>query len=275
MYGNRGWCALGRCWPGSWLTGLTAPCVCVRFFPQGPVDMDAALEFYALGCKGYPSDLNGCRAMGLVYLEGDHGVDKHLPRAKKYLRKACQGGLHRACHELGLALWAPGQPVETTTSRAAKLHRRACDADPAVPEACVALAEMAADGQGVKRNRGRAATLLRKGCDLAHGPACTRLGLLTAYGYGTADAKEDKVGALRLYERACEYGDVMGCSAAGTDYAEGNGVVAVDTAKAARLLSKACIAEYEAACAIMKRLKLELVRDAVDHDCGDAKTCSM
>lgn len=243
--------------------------------------MARALEFYQLACD-WPdkqrSDANACRAIGLVYQHGDEaGVEPDVKRAKSYLRRACRAGLPRACHELGLAMWQPGDPVVADTKRAAKLHRRACKAG--IADACVSLAEMLADGHGVKRDLAASAELLEKACTLESGPGCSRLGLLTHYGFGVAGGA-DRVEAVRLYERACELGDVVGCSAAGTEYAEGNNdSVAEDAEKASRLLSKACLAKYEPACDILTRTGLSLRHDVgvgAGHGDGtcDGRSCA-
>jgi len=171
---------------------------------------------------------------------------KNLRLAKTALRRACKLGNQRGCHELGTALWKPGDAVGVETERAVKLQRRACD-DGDVAEACMAYADILADGHGVERDLDKSCALLSKACELELAPSCTRLAMMTEYGFGSGRQPPQAAG---LYQRACDLGEPMACSALGTALMEGNEGMEIDqdVARGAALLSKACLAEFQPAC---------------------------
>jgi hypothetical protein len=81
-----------------------------------------------------------------------------------------------------------------------------------------------------------AAALNRKACDGGELRGCTRLGFLYEQGTGVV---QDAARTAALHQKACDGGEMGGCTNLGVSYEQGTGVVQ-DAAKAAALYRKAC-----------------------------------
>ena len=82
----------------------------------------------------------------------------------------------------------------------------------------------------------KAAELFKKACDGGNMRGCSNLGTMYDDGIGV-EKNEQK--AVELYKKACDGGKVLGCFNLGIMYANGNGVEKNEQ-KAAELYKKAC-----------------------------------
>ena len=82
----------------------------------------------------------------------------------------------------------------------------------------------------------KAFELYKKACDGGEMRGCTNLGVMYANGFG-GEKNEQK--AVELYKKACDDGEMLGCYNLGVMYAKGNGVEK-DFSKAVQLFKKAC-----------------------------------
>ena len=82
----------------------------------------------------------------------------------------------------------------------------------------------------------KAVELYKKACDGGEVRGCSNLGVMYEYGNGV---EKDFGKAAELSKKACDGGDMLGCSNLGSMYASGNGVEK-DSDKAAELFKKAC-----------------------------------
>lgn len=182
---------------------------------------------------------------------------------------------------------------------------RACEADNAC--ACSAAGASLESGQIVTRDVDRGIALLQRGCQGADAWGCYWLGAaifenrpddVTQAGEAFATACEDDVPAacealgrlrmsgiagdedvgegVRLYESACQNGNVFACYYLGQAAAAGLGMDAPDPARARELLAWACEqAELAYACTSLAELDTErrgdLLRSACDG--GDPVAC--
>ena len=160
--------------------GLAAGCALLAEWLAGTYATDAQIAKYAtLGCDG--GDLGGCHQLGRVLVHHDaekcpacaRSVPEDLPRAAQLLRRACYGGIERACADLG-RLHERGRGVEQNPQRALELYDGACDAN--VSEACADLGRLLEGGAGVDADPARAARAYERGCDLWDRTCCVRSG---------------------------------------------------------------------------------------------------
>jgi len=199
------------------------------------------------------------------------GCDPQAAEART-MRTACEGGDAAACNELGYRV-RQGRHVLADWRSAAALFGRACEGGEG--EGCVRLAELhvhpSAGSRGVVPDSGAAVDLFERGCDLGAPVGCTELAslilaaqpsdssaaaladsalawLAEAMGGALPDASD----AAGLYERACDAGELVGCTRLGLLYGEGRGVE-VDASRAAALHRRACDGDSPLGCAHLGR----------------------
>jgi TPR repeat protein len=204
-------------------------------------------------------DLEACRALGVMYAEGN-GMAPDPERATKLFAQACTGGNLPACNYLALAL-AEGMGVERQPAKAAEVYQKACDGGYKI--ACRTLGLMLRDGRGVPADLNRAELLLDKACKGNVALACTSAGDLDA-------TRAIKGGAWRYqkmvahYKQGCDAGEPTACRQIGIAYLEGKGVPRSASA-AAVWLERACMPDDPIACRLLGVMKLAgtgLPRDA-------------
>ena len=88
-------------------------------------------------------------------------------------KQACDVGDGAGCFNLGL-LYAKGEGVKQSYSKAADYYRKACDLG--YGGGCSDLGILYRNGEGVKQSYSEAADYYRKACDLGDGDGCNNLG---------------------------------------------------------------------------------------------------
>ncbi len=184
-------------------------------------------------------DMAACVQAGKDAYEGDADYDK----AKKYLKKACDGGEARGCELLG-GLYLLGKGVKKDEDKALELFEKACEGDDA--HGCEAAGKMHRDKRGAAADPSKATKLLTKACDGKAYGACASLAL-------DAMKNGDKEKGVELMTKSCDGGDKLGCMGLGALYLHGNGVKK-DVEKAKSLLHKACKLGEQSACKKVKEL---------------------
>ena len=169
------------------------------------VDLVRAEALYEAECESGGGA--GCWGLGLHLLEragSDHEASPS--RARRYLERACTGGVADACFELGELCGRE----DCAQSRAAYYFGQACDRNSV--DGCVQYANYLVDGRGLPEDAGFAAKLYRDACESDRGSACLELAELYRTGRGVA---RDVSEAAALERRACELGDPKGCERLG------------------------------------------------------------
>ncbi len=87
-------------------------------------------------------------------------------------QKACEAGDAKACLDLG-DMYAQGQGVEKSPSKAFDLFKNACDGGDAY--GCNNLGWMYQKGEGVEKSLSKAAELYKKACDGGMALSCSSL----------------------------------------------------------------------------------------------------
>lgn len=207
-------------------------------------DDKRALTFYEKGCAA--KDLDGCTLLGRFLLEKTEV--KSYARAAQLLGQACHGGQREACALWGNA-FATGQGVEKKDfARAVALNKEACDKGTAL--GCYHLASYYSRGEGVEKDLATSIKLYEKACDAKLGSACT----LLAFRLGQSSLRND-FRLYKLYEKACTYGEPIGCCMLGDCYNEGKGV-AQDLTKAVEYFHKACDGGHQPCCKRINTLRI-------------------
>jgi uncharacterized protein len=175
---------------------------------------------------------DACLTLGQLRLKSDDDAVK--ANAVTPLKKACDGGLGRACSEVGgPSLFA----IRTKEIGALKLMKDK------------------AKQLEIKEEQVR---LITKGCDLNDGLGCATLAGWYAEGYGvskdSSKAAELSKKAVGLFENECDGGNAESCTGLGYLYIGGRNGVPNDKAKALKLFKKACDAKEELACTGLKNL---------------------
>jgi len=184
------------------------------------------------------------------------------------LERACEADNACACSAAGASLES-GQVVTRDVDRGIALLQRGCQG--ADPYGCVWL------GSAIFENRpddlNQAGDAFAAACDDDIASACQALGRFRVSGMaGSEDPRE----GVRLYQSACENGDVFGCYYLGQAAAAGLGMDEPDPARARELLGWACEqAQLPHACTSLAELDTErrgdLLRSACDA--GDPVAC--
>ena len=98
--------------------------------------------------------------------------------------------------------------------------------------------------EGVKQDKSKAVGLYTKACDGGDMLGCSNLGLIYAKGEGV---QQDNFKAVELQTKACDGGNTFGCSNLGEMYYKGWGI-RQDKSKAVELYTKACDGGYAGGC---------------------------
>ncbi|RVU47916.1 sel1 repeat family protein [Lujinxingia sediminis] len=156
-----------------------------------PQDPDQARHFFERACE--LGQEQGCADARNV------GTGTSLADYAPQWEESCEQGDPKACMDLAVALLLNEEGSDP--ARAEELLNRACQLDDA--EGCLRLAELHETlGRPVAEVQAR----IQDACAADYGPACTTL----ADRLKDAAAEPARVDAL--YARACEIGDVNGCS---------------------------------------------------------------
>jgi TPR repeat protein len=126
-----------------------------------------------------------------------------------------------------------------------------CDKKEHLAMACTSYANALVRGTGVPKDIPAGIDLLKRACEAKferiYPRACVNLGQIQEV--GSAGAK-DPIGAAKLYQGACDQGDLGGCTALARMLAEGNGVPK-DPVKAIALVEAGCKATDAGSCDLL------------------------
>lgn len=232
-------------------------------------DLDAA-------CAG--GDATACDELGVRFREGRF-VLADWRRASDLFQRACEGGEGQGCVRLArlhVHRAAERRGVSLDSAAAATLLEQGCDAGAMI--GCTDLADLvlATDSMAVADSTAagnevegvldspaarRAAALYRRACQGGEMTGCTRLGVLYEEGRGV---EGDPVRAAELHRRSCDGGSSLGCTHLGGSYEAGRGVER-DVGRAARLYEEACETEM-AGCFQLAELYLRGAGVPLDHE---------
>lgn len=181
--------------------------------PEAPIHR--ALAFFARACdRDMPES---CARVADITWTGEDGGPRDLERARDAYTRACELGKTPVCKHVA-ELIAQGE-VPGTLDDAARLFRRVCEAkdDPDREQACAREADMYAHGAG-NDDPARVFDVFDTQCrfgratgEIGSGGACLRLaGLWT----GARRHAVDSAASVAALARACDLGQILGCSMA-------------------------------------------------------------
>ncbi len=173
------------------------------------------------------------------------------------LRSRCVGGDVNACVQIA-EMYATGTRVPRDMTRAAEMYQHACDHG--AVEVCNTLGEIYERGQQFDGGMQRAEDLFRMACGGSSQAGCTNLGLVLA-------SRDDKKGAVALFDRACSAGLPAGCHHLAKAFERGDGVPA-SLARAIELHEKACGDAFADSCLALGDLFISAGR--VERDAARA-----
>jgi TPR repeat protein len=182
------------------------------------------------GCEA--NKASSCYTAGKIYAEGT-GVKTDPKKAAPFLQKACDGGIAKACTNLGHLYESVegGLGAQPDPARAVGLYQKACNGGEY--EVCVTTAKALVYGD-LGKDAAKAADLFSKACAGSVKDACFD-------GAEMIDNQlHDSARSLTLYDQGCTAGDLACCYNGSRILLTGGGEVAKDAAKAAALLEKAC-----------------------------------
>jgi TPR repeat protein len=184
-------------------------------------------------------DASSCTEIGFEHLTGRR-VPLDRARAAEFFRKACDGGDHYGCNNLG-ALLIRGSAADAR--RALALLEGVCGSEPSL---CSNLAVAYRDGLGMPAQPARATELFSRGCLGGDAGSCHDLALAYDNGVGVL---RDVPRAAELQAESCRRGFMQACAVMGTRYLYGTGVK-VDEALAVRYWKAACDGKSQLGCGL-------------------------
>lgn len=214
----------------------------------------------------YPIE-SACLALALFYRDGSFAISRDPAMARSILQTSCDRYSAVACYQLAETLEKAGE-----TQPAQDYFRRACDGwyrdgcveearlrgnprdaldvytrlcyDEQIPRACSSAATAYYSAAGVTWDVSEAYRLFDRACELEDPVGCDRMGVMWEHGIGQA---ADPARAYESYRRACAGGHTPACGRSGRMLELGVGVTA-DAAAAEEGYVKACEAESADAC---------------------------
>lgn len=212
--------------------------------------------------KCVAGDLEACRKLGVMYVDGN-GVSPDPQRATKLFLQACSGGNLSACNHLALA-YLEGIGVERQPVKAAEVYQKACDGGYKL--ACRNLGLLLRDGRAIPADLARAEALLDKACKGGVPFACTNAGdvdAMRAIKGGWPRYKE----MVAHYKQGCDAGDPTSCRQLGIAYLDGKGLPK-STSAAAVWLERACLPDDPVGCRLLGLMRIQGVGVPKDVERG-------
>lgn len=165
-------------------------------------DMLRRVSPYIKECHvGSPND---CYFAAHEYMIGENGV-KWYNKAANYYKLACDGGVYKACSNLGI-LYQNGLGVKQNYDVSVQLYKLACSRFE--PDACNNLGVLSEEGIFVNKNYSDALALYGRACQGGSVAGCVNLGDMYAKGKGVSKSRK---AALEFYGQACALGYQEGC----------------------------------------------------------------
>ena len=159
------------------------------------------------------------------------GVEKNLPKAIEWYRKAAEGGSSAAQRNLGI-FYYEGIGVKKNYSEAVKWHRMAAEQGDIISQYNLGICYY--NGEGIERNRAEAVKWFRKSAEGGNASAQFNMGVCLANGDGVA---QDKVEAVMWYRKSADQKNANAQRNLGICYLKGDGV-AQNRVEAVKLFHK-------------------------------------
>ena len=224
----------------------------------GPKDLDRAVKLSRQACDG--NNGQSCARLAEMHRSGE-GVAVDLELARRLGTRACDLGY--GCNDVA-AMYLDGKGGGVDGEKARELFERACLGDDAL--GCLNLGRIWFRGKvKFETNFAKAAEYLHKACGLGDydgcvegivvvkqakaecqktAAECVNWGVITERGYGV---NADLLAAIKLYEKACNAREGMGCANAARFYRDGEGVKQ-DRKRAQELYDRGCKLNNVKAC---------------------------
>ena len=198
----------------------------IRVEADGKVAYESALSLEEKQVQPINATLKPVTAKLLGSLSGGGGVGGGIGlkgSANSSAKNAayateCAKGVARSCNWLGLA-YHNGNGVPKDRTMALKLFNKGCTLGYAI--SCGNAGNAHKDGWGTPKDAREAVRMYTVGCDKKHDHSCNELGLM--YHFGRGGLTQNRSQALRLFEKACNFGNGVSCGNAGNAYKNGWG----------------------------------------------------
>ena len=207
-------------------------------------------------------DSDAMTKLGLMYLNGLHGLVKDEHAAGEFFTKAAASGNAPAMNELGLMHGSGRGGFPVSDVEAVRWYRKAAESGDGL--AMSNLASCYLLGRGVAQDDTAAAAWYRRGAEAGEPMAMGGLADMYLNGRG---ARQDDSEAARWYRRAAESGMGMAMNNLGTFYFDGLHGIAKDEAEGLRWFRKGADAGCGLAMANLARVYYEgisVARDLVE-----------
>ena len=163
---------------------------------QGINDEILMMLFNASAAHG---NLYALHRLGLIYWDGEFGVEKNEKKALKLLQKAVKEGHQEAQLDLGTA-YSFGLAGVKDPEKAIELFRKnAIDGEEGMPMAFFLLGSMYAKGEGVEKDTNEAARLFEKAMSLGVEEAPLALEELHSKGEATMGMTEEMINFYHVF----------------------------------------------------------------------------
>ena len=191
--------------------------------------------FLSLGCDA--NDAYACATLGSYYEYG-RGLTIDVERAKTLYQRACSQPDKKVCSYLA-ELYEKGKGVVADLAEARRIYELGALHGDSISAGNLAGYYLYGRA-GLTRDPQKARTLADRACQRGGYRGCTISGLV-------AEKADDLPRAVQRYEKACRFGDQLGCTFLGTMYIYGRGTTK-DAAEGQRLWQVACRNGVKQAC---------------------------
>eukprot|EP01134_Creolimax_fragrantissima_P004788 CFRG4788T1 len=175
--------------------------------------VDMTLDFYKWMADR--EDTKSRYTLGVMYLQGSFGVERHLPTALSYLELAAADGHMRSMSTVG-NMYLYGKGVKVDYKKALSYFKTSARKGDAMGEA--GLGYMCLHGLGIGQSFPDALTWFKRASTQGSSEGSYQLGVMYFNGLGT-DVQHDK--ALRAFQSAAEDGHTLALYSIGLMYSRG------------------------------------------------------
>ena len=183
-----------------------------------------------------------CLQLAQMYHVGD-GVSQNFGRAKELYLQACELGVAKGCSSLAY-MYESGH-TGVNYKKAAELYERACVNGDAL--GCENLAILYENGKGMPEDMQKSVDYYDRACSFGLASSCAHLGLLY-------ELEANYVYAVIYYQNSCDAGGAAECVKLGTMYYTGAGASQSEE-RAVKLFKKACELGDALGCKNYERIK--------------------
>ncbi|MCW1914778.1 protein kinase [Luteolibacter sp. GHJ8] len=164
----------------------------------GEPNLTEAIRWYKEAAK--LNDADAAMTLGLLYFNGDKGLEPNKVEGAKWFEVAAKGGVPAAMMTIGHS-YKLGNGVEVDPERAFQWYKKA--ADTGLADALVEVGKCYADGSGVPEDKGKAVTIFQEAAKAGNLEAIVTLGRCYQHGLGVP---QDIGEARRLFNQAKNQG---------------------------------------------------------------------